>query len=161
MYDARNVANQFIDRAIAVDDEHITPLKVIKLVYYSHGWMMALHNRALIRQKVEAWEHGPVIRDVYRAVKKWGYEPVDETINADPENFDDTAITMIDDVYNHFGKYTGAVLWDWTHKPGTPWDRIWYPEGKRRWESREAPMEIPNSLIKEYFTKAKDEFVVK
>src|ERR1700736_6544090 len=70
-YDARAVANYFLQRANA-EGIPITPMAIQKLVYFAHGWMLAVYGRPLINQRIEAWEYGPVIRDLYQQFKRFG-----------------------------------------------------------------------------------------
>jgi uncharacterized phage-associated protein len=60
-HEVKIVANDFLDLARR-DGEILDPMKIQKLVYLAHGWHLALHGPALIKQQVEAWPYGPVIR---------------------------------------------------------------------------------------------------
>ena len=77
MYSAKAIANYFLDKA---DEESIslTPMKIIKLVYIAHGWYLALTDKPLIKDYVEAWTYGPVIPDLYHEFKKYGNRPIQE-----------------------------------------------------------------------------------
>src|ERR1700738_3701746 len=79
-YDARAVANYFLERAKA-EGIPITPMAIQKLVYFAHGWMLAVYGRPLINQRIEAWEYGPVIRDLYQQFKRFGDLPISEPAN--------------------------------------------------------------------------------
>jgi antitoxin SocA-like protein len=76
---ARVVANEFI-RLAEADGRALTPLQVIKLAYIAHGWMLALYQRPLISDSIEAWKYGPVIPTLYHALKKYGAGSVTGTI---------------------------------------------------------------------------------
>ena len=65
------------DFLLANSDRKLTPMEVNKLVYISHGWMLALHDESLISEKIEAWKHGPVIPSLYHKFKMYGAEPID------------------------------------------------------------------------------------
>ncbi len=70
MYDARNVANQLIDRSIR-DGNSLTPLQIIKLVYFCHSWMLGFHGVPLVTQRVEAWKKwSRICRYLYSHSKK-------------------------------------------------------------------------------------------
>lgn len=49
------------------DDEgnNLSKLKLQKLLYYAQGYYLALYNEALFDEEIRAWEHGPVVKEVY------------------------------------------------------------------------------------------------
>jgi uncharacterized phage-associated protein len=65
------IANYFIELA-----KFITPMKLQKLVYFAHGWCLALADKPLINEKIEAWQYGPVVSSLYREFKKYGNEGI-------------------------------------------------------------------------------------
>ena len=69
--DARAIANRLLAKGRA-EGVPIDPMKLLKLTYIAHGWVLGLTGRPLIRQAVEAWPYGPVIPDVYFAWKRFG-----------------------------------------------------------------------------------------
>jgi hypothetical protein len=73
--DARAVANYFLDVA-GKENRTIDPMGIQKLVYFAHGWNLAMYGRPLIVQNVEAWDYGPVIRDLYQDFKRFGNGPI-------------------------------------------------------------------------------------
>jgi len=44
-------------------------MKLQKLVYYAHGWHLALNNEPLIDEQVECWQYGPVISSLFHEFK--------------------------------------------------------------------------------------------
>src|SRR5437867_1299935 len=78
-YDAETVANEFL-RAAWQSGRTLTNMQLQKLVYIAHGYTLAMTHDPLIRQSVEAWRYGPVIRDLYRALQKYGAGQVTEFI---------------------------------------------------------------------------------
>ncbi len=139
MYDARQIANEFIRRGLD-DGRALTPMHVQKLVFFSHARFLAFHKTPLIKQTFEAWEHGPVIRDVYDALKSYGAKPVTEPIFlrdqvAEPIE-DHGAIDWCFRTYGHVGALT---LSDLTHSPDGPWART------------QKNAVISNDMIREYY----------
>jgi uncharacterized phage-associated protein len=129
---ARAVANEFI-RLAREDGRALTPLQIIKLVYIAHGWMLALHQRPLITDRIEAWKYGPVIPSLYHDLKHYGGGSVREPLSSFlhirslPDlNEDDRDV--ICQVYNAYGKQTGIQLSALTHRRGTPWADTWSPD---------------------------------
>jgi len=159
-YPAIAVANEFL--AIAKQrGETLTPLKVQKLVYFAHGWCLALTGEALIRESVQAWQYGPVIPCIYHELKEVGHGPirgfVPDLVDEDSRiyfktqflsDFPETderkaAQEIVARVFSEYGKFSAIQLSNATHLAGTPWEQV-YREGKRS-----AP--IPNDTIKAYF----------
>ena len=131
MHSARKVANFLLDRA-EEQGEGLSPMKVIKLVYIAHGFMLANRDTGLIAEPVEAWEYGPVIADLYHSLKRYGNDPIpirlEELIASDDFNGDERAV--MEKVFDHYGDFTGGELSSLTHQEGTPWDEIWKKFGK-------------------------------
>lgn len=142
-HDSRFVANKLIGMAINAGDP-LTPLQIIKLVYFCHGWMLGLYGRPLVSDYVEAWRYGPVHRNVYRALKRYGDTPVERTIaGISEESFDDEEEDLIQQVYDAYGSLSGIRLSRLTHASGTPWDTIWRTVG--------CNSVIPDDLIEDHY----------
>lgn len=142
MHNARAVGNRLID--LAESSNGFTPLQIIKLVYYCHGWMLGLYNNPLISQPVLAWRYGPVVADVYHALKHYGGKRVTGRMDCPPAEFNEHQEGIIDQVYKIYGKYDGKRLSYLTHREGTPWHQIWSKNGQNS--------VIPNPLIQEFFS---------
>ncbi len=72
---AKQVANAIIDFCNKHGD-FISNLKLQKLIYYAQAWYLALYNKPLFDEPLEAWVHGPVQPAVYRRFKSCGYHPI-------------------------------------------------------------------------------------
>ena len=81
MYDARAVANFFIDRALD-NARPVTLMTLLKVLYFAHAWHLAKENEALIAQPFEAWRHGPVNRVVYEQMKGQGSKPITKKLTS-------------------------------------------------------------------------------
>ena len=143
-HDARAIANYLMIRA----REHgaaLTPMQLIKLVYLCHGWMLGLYGRPLIDEPVEAWQYGPVIRDLYEAVRDFRGAPVKDLLPVPPggTDYDAEERSVMDQVFDLYGRYSGIALSRLTHAPGTPWDETWQRFGRNA--------EISTDLIQEHF----------
>ena len=79
MYDAAAIGNEFI-RLAAAHGRRITPMQAIKLTYIAHGWHLAMTGRPLLRDQVQAWKFGPVLPELYHALKAYGNGPITEPI---------------------------------------------------------------------------------
>lgn len=153
-YPAKAVANEFLALAKA-DGKTISPMKLLKLVYFAHGWYLAFTGQPLIQERVEAWQYGPVISTLYHEFKKFGNDPITEeaedvrveggkitpfTPRIDDENLGKALIAK---VWQNYGQYSAGQLSSATHQEGTPWAQIYKP-GERS-------LVIPDEVIKKYY----------
>ena len=60
---AFDVANYFLS---IPEYEDLTNLKLQKLVYYAQGIHLAIYGKPLFNEAIKAWEHGPVVPELYR-----------------------------------------------------------------------------------------------
>ena len=79
-YDSRAVANSILHNANETGKK-LTPMQLIKLVYVANGWSLALLNRPLISEQIQAWQYGPVIPNVYRAFNRFGSAAITASLN--------------------------------------------------------------------------------
>jgi len=166
-FDPRAVANYFLDLAKA-NGQPIDPMKLQKLVYYAHGWYLALADAPLLDRSVEAWKYGPVIPVLYRTFQNYGAGPITEParysetqndkILLRPYRIDDGGSSPSDNptyaervmrrVWEQYGKFSAIQLSMMTHAPDTPWAEAWsHNQGKRY-------VPIPDESIKQYFKSA-------
>lgn len=155
--DALAVANYLLKLAKEKGID-LQPLKLMKLVYIAHGFMLALFDRSALNprfDRVEAWKYGPVIPSVYHSFKCYGKGNIDKPTTVfvptdDGKDFD-VKTPMLEDeslqlaceaALSNYGKYTGSRLVEMLHLKGTPWQRF-YIEGRNT--------EIPDEETKDFF----------
>lgn len=141
MYDARHIANWFVQRAIH-DGRHLTIMQLLKLVYIAHGWHLEMRKSPLILNKIEAWKYGPVIPDVYTAFRNQGVT-IAQPIGLAQREIADADRHLLEEIYRIYGSLPATSLSDLTHEPGGPWDQATRMRG---WF---AP--IPNDLIQAHY----------
>lgn len=144
------IANYFITHS---KDNLLDLMKIQKMIYVAHGMMLALCNRRLINEAIEAWQYGPVIRSVYETFKQYRLDviksPAENREGEIPKIKEDDmeAKATLDSVIRMCNGITGIQLSNWSHEEGAPWDQIYNktPDG------RSGYAEIPNEMIKTYF----------
>lgn len=117
-----DVANYFLQKDLQEDDVNsITNLKMQKLVYYAQGFHLALFGGPVFEEEINAWLHGPVVRELYDHCKDSGKSPLpwDYDINAYAK-FNEEQQGLLDEVFSEFGQYTAWRLRDMTHEE-SPW----------------------------------------
>lgn len=138
MYSASEIAQYFIHYANLEEDGLVTNLKLQKLLYYAQGFHLALFDRPLFSENIEAWQSGPVVPEIYRYYKIHGRSPLPEPEDFNPETIDVETHELLDEVYGVFGKYTGTVLANLTHQ-------------EKPWLNTEQNQVISHDLMRDYF----------
>lgn len=122
----------------------ISLLKLIKLAYISHGICLAVLDKPLFEDQVEAWRYGPVIVRIYDAVRHYKSQPIStgifDHVEEEVVGDDLEAIKCAMDIY---GKLSALQLSTITHRKGTPWHQV-----KKRWFPGSV---VPNELIKNHY----------
>ena len=126
-YEARDIAKFFLDCAKRDGVEDMSPLKIQKLIYFAHGFYLAMTGGTpLIKEDIYAWQYGPVIKPLYRELKLWGSKPVSASFFDDTKNLraEDTMISdFLGIIWNLFKKYSPIQLSMMTHEKDGPWDK--------------------------------------
>ena len=148
-YSPRVVANYFIGERKRGNNTPPTPMQLLKLVYIAHGWNLAINNRLLIMDSIEAWLYGPVIPSLYRALKQWRNRPVDDLLPVAPTEITDFLREdkdVMDAVLNAYGHLSALQLSRLTHASGTPWYQVYKVEGQNTGDAL-----ISSERIKQHF----------
>ena len=133
---ARQVADYFL--AIADEDDVLSNLKLQKLCYYAQGFCLAETGRPLFRERIERWQHGPVVPSLYHAFKEYERRSIPFPDAVDVSDYPDIALELIDRVYETYGRFEAWALRNMTHHE-SPW-RDTKPSGT-----------IAKSRMREYF----------
>lgn len=161
-YSVKDIANWFLwknkieqlENENEYDDKYevyegLSHLKLQKLLYFAQGVNLAINNEPLFSEKIYAWTHGPVIREVYDKFKKYGRNDIElsmsdkemeviESLESNPK-----VSNVLNLVYENFGIYTAWQLREMTHTPSGPWETTVRTKGMDK--------EINLNLIKDYF----------
>lgn len=152
MANSRIVANQFLTLA-AQQGRALTQMQVLKLVYIAHGWNLALLGRPLIDERVEAWQYGPVIRELYNGMRQFGGRAVTGLLPLTPgdraEDLDPQQVHLVNEVYRLYGHMNGIKLSQITHARNTPWEQTYSPGA--------FGTEIPMDLITDHYQRLHNE----
>jgi len=140
-YDSRQIANVFIRLARSKQGKGPSITQVIKLAYMAHGWTLALHDHALVNDRVEAWKYGPVIPTVYYAFRPFGTSDL-QPIEIYEDTLSDEKESLVRRTYEVYGHLSPIQWRNLTHAKNGPWEKT-YRHGHT--------MQIPDSLIKDHF----------
>lgn len=167
-YDPRAVANHFLDVARS-EDATISPMKMQKLVYFAHGWHLALKDHPLLNEQVEAWAFGPVVRSLYRELRTFGDQPITRKLFDPKTEISDGLVlrlrmpelsdipkeevfarALLNRVWNIYSPYTSIQLSNMTHEVGSPWHQVYARYTKAGGQIPKGT-DIPPELIRDYF----------
>lgn len=153
------IANEFLTKA---GSSGLTQMQIQKLVYFAHGWTLAITDRPLTEEEPQAWNYGPVYNDLYDHTKFFGKNPINRPLTPDDDdaarfflempsgklpyraNLTPEERDIVNQVWSRYGKLSGARLSAMTHVPKTPWHQI-YDAGKGKNRT------IPNEIIKQHY----------
>lgn len=153
---ALSIANYFVDKA-QQDKVELRPLKLLKLVYIAHGFMLALLDYSVLNSRfdvVEAWRLGPVVPSVYHSFKHFKDQPItskSEVFVMDDDGHvafetpmleNQDARTVCDFVWNRYKGYSDSGLVTLLHKEGTPWEMFY---------KKDRNMVIPDEYTRVYY----------
>lgn len=137
------IANEFLK--LQGPDGGLTQMQLQKLVYIANGWNLAINGEPLVDEDAEAWDNGPVFRELWDHVTKYGSSRITQLISPDtrrsffgkkPSSEPYTAkLTesergVIEHVWRRYGKKGAFNLSNLTHQPGTPWYKAYFGIGR-------------------------------
>lgn len=93
----------------------ITQLKLQKLMYIAQGLHLALYDKPLFKEEIEAWQHGPVVRELYNEFKGYGTYPIPMPYKIDFKGFSLKTQEFIYQIYSEYGEHSSKYLYKWTH----------------------------------------------
>jgi uncharacterized phage-associated protein len=157
-YDVRSVANYVLDLAES-DGQTVSNLSVNKIVFFLHALFLVQFGRPLVSAKIEAWEYGPVFRELYREFKSFGEKPIlrkarrisPETGLSEPctYEFRPEELDFLTGVARRYISLTAGTLVAISHEKGGPWDQVWNHD-----KAVNASMNISNEIIRDWYAKA-------
>jgi uncharacterized phage-associated protein len=159
-YPVKAIANFFIKKAKTENDTSLNLMKLLKLIYLAQGWNLALQDKPLINETIEAWAYGPVVPEIYHEFKHRAMSPIDDIasdwdaddkgrikVNNYDVEFDENTHALLNRVWEVYRPNSGIQLSNWSHKPEGAWHKVWYDEVGHKTRNRA----IPNEYMKEYF----------
>ena len=155
MVDPRALSNMILDIADEVEID-VTNLALNKILYFVHALYLAETDKPLISAKIEAWQYGPVFREVYHQFKKFDRLPIKERaeiLNVETGEYEaakcgeeQIEYEKLRDIALPYIRMRPRALVDLSHAQGGPWHEAWYHDGDVN-----PGMEITNEAIKSFF----------
>ena len=148
-YDVRAIANWFISKAWQ-DDQVVTQMWLNKIVFFLVEQSLVINRLLLTRAKIQAWDHGPVFRELYyngdkkREVSEYykKYQVAEKKKVVVEPSFLQDDLDLFEAVWSKFGKLSASQLRNISHESDGAWDFVWNEGGRLK-----PGMEIPLELI--------------
>ena len=143
MFAASTVAKYFLSRSDEEAGDTMSNLKLQKLLYYAQGFHLAMFDEPLFIEPIEAWRHGPVVRQVYAEYAWYGSGSIPAPAGFDPAGvMDQETHDLLGEVHKVYGQYSAWRLREMTHAE-SPWQNAWKPDT--------GPTVIPHEAMRDYF----------
>ena len=134
---ANYIVSYFSNIATNSIEGDLTNLKLQKLLYYCQVLSLKQNDKVLFNETIEAWDYGPVIPNIYQKYKTFSRNVLDTNtpnLLLKPDHIK----SIVDEVIEDKGKYTGIALMHMTHQ-----DNAW----KRAFKSQDRIISV--DLIKQ------------
>jgi uncharacterized phage-associated protein len=154
-YDVRAVANLVLDFAEDAGLQ-VTNVTINKIVFFLHAWYLAKTGKPLVSAKIEAWDYGPVFRELYWEFKQFASNPISiRATRRNPstarsevcvETFSDADLHFLQPLLQRYSALSASKLIELSHVHGGPWDQVYNHTGESN-----PGMRISDDLIRQYF----------
>lgn len=141
MYAVQDIA-EYVIWYSEKQDFGISNLKLQKILYFIQAYFLICSDRTCFYEKIEAWDFGPVVPEVYKRYKQYGSMDIHGIPEEEPYLCQNDK-ERINEVVDNFADYSATDLVEITQKQ-VPWIEAY--ESKRN-------NEISTDSIKQYFTK--------
>lgn len=133
---AQYIINETLNKGYPVSN-----LKLQKMLYFVQGVMLVNYGRPAFEDRIEAWQYGPVVPEVYFAYSSYGATPI--LLQYDEINLDAEEKNAANIVIKSFLKTPAFALVNETHKVNSPWYDAYHSSGDNI---------ISNESIVQYFS---------
>ncbi len=125
MPDAIEVARYLLKLAAEEPEpEYLSHMRLQKLLYYVQGWCLGVRGRPMFDSPIEAWRHGPVVRDVFAHFADHGDGPIPFSRAGTGEALSRSDREFIVSIWETYKPLSGAALRQQTHAEA-PWQEAW------------------------------------
>lgn len=133
--DAKVVASYFIKKANRLGNENadfegnndLTNLKLQKMLYFAQAEYLKEFDKKLFKDEIEAWQYGPVVKNVYEWLKDCGAFVITEmdVKLCDTDEIPADIKEFLDKIWDKYSKISAWGLVQKTHKAGSAWSKTY------------------------------------
>lgn len=128
---AHVAANSLLQKAFSTKMP-LTHLKLQKLLYFLHGWHLAITGIPVVDEGFQAWDYGPVVPSLYQQLRHYGANAIDDyireidTVTGQPTayvaNIDDQQFWgILDKIWEQYAPFSALELSTLSHAPDSAW----------------------------------------
>lgn len=158
-HDVRAIANFVLDYADS-SGHAVTNMQINKIVYFLHADYLGTFGRPLVTAKIEAWDHGPVFRELYHEFKEFSDRPINKRLTrlsplsgereSVPDQLSVEERIYLAEVCSKYAGMSASALRNLSHIDGGPWDLVWNHDTDTK-----ASMRIADEAILAWYKDAK------
>ncbi|MGQ0580383.1 MAG: Panacea domain-containing protein [Reyranella sp.] len=108
-------------------DWQVTNLALQKILYMAHMVHYGRTGHRLVKRPFEAWEYGPVEPKLYRHVRAFGADPIQDVFSTEPSIRGTPEADTLVEACDALLKLRPAQLVAITHRKGGAWERNYQP----------------------------------
>lgn len=154
---AIDIARYLIHLASPSEDEDVDclcHLRLQKLLYYVQGWHLAVYSKPMFSGRIEAWTHGPVVREVYSSFADCRCHGIHPREGAETDALSTEEKEFVQSVWDEYKQYSASALRTMTHQE-PPWREARGTTGPRE----RSDEEISQDAMRSFFVQKFDERV--
>jgi uncharacterized phage-associated protein len=150
-YSVKELANWILDYAEGLG-QSLSNMSLNKLVYFAYEYALVTEGRKLTAAKIEAWDHGPVFREIYSSFKKFGsegitdrasrYNPGTNSVEIVQDNIALDDQRLIIEAIEPMIRLPAFILREISHDDAGAWAKVW-----NHGDSSNPGMHITDDLI--------------
>ncbi len=141
------IADYFILKVDRKAGDNMTHLKLQKLLYYAQAWHLAMHGKELFHNRLEAWRHGPVCREIYARFRQLSWHPIPPTMMlTDPSLLPREVHDFLDEVWEVYGQFSATKLEELTHQ-----EEPWLAARAEAFPHHPSDSRITREMMQEYY----------
>ena len=145
MKNYQRIADWYINKGIETGNL-INPMKLQKLIYFTHGWCLAVVGESVIDEFFYAWKYGPILQPLYFNYKKLGLKKIDKKQN-NQIKYTKNEIDLLNFIWERYSGFDCIQLSRMAHTENSPWQHV-----MKNYQYTLSNI-IPNELIKNYFSR--------
>ena len=126
---ALDVAKYIINKGIE-KEKPVSNLQLQKILYFSHIDTIKAGKGKLVDEKFEAWDYGPVCREVYNEFAPYGANKMTITKNVDEEPEQEICDIIDKTINKHIDKSPWELVAE-SHKEGSAWKETYVSGAKK------------------------------
>ena len=136
-YSASELADYLLKKVNRPAGEAINLMKLGALLYYCEAWSLAVFDRELIDEELQAWDHGPVFQSDWDRPKHKGWNDLAADDLDCATSLDEETRGLLDDVFQAYGEFALPDL-EKMIKQDAPWKEA--RRGLPAWDLAKKPM---------------------